>query len=72
MVAGAGPDPDVCGCLSGDNAGAAGAVAAAVGMSPADVHADLMPEQKLALVSMEPEKELNTLAKFKKLVKKNN
>lgn len=35
---------------AGDNAGAAGAVAAAVGLVPADVHAELLPEQKLELV----------------------
>ena len=35
---------------AGDNAGAAGSVAAAVGMATDDVYAELLPEQKLELV----------------------
>lgn len=36
--------------LTGDCGGAAAAVAAAVGIQPADVHADLMPADKLTQV----------------------
>jgi len=36
--------------VAGDNAGAAGSVAAEVGLSAADVHAGLLPEEKLDMV----------------------
>ena len=35
---------------AGDNAGAAGSVAADVGLATADVHAELLPEEKLDMV----------------------
>ena len=35
---------------AGDNAGAAGSVAAEVGLAAADVHAGLLPEEKLDMV----------------------
>ena len=35
---------------AGDNAGAAGSVAAEVGLTAADVHAGLLPEEKLDMV----------------------
>jgi cation transport ATPase len=38
--------------LTGDCAGAAAAVAAAVALQPADVHAGLLPDDKLAKVGL--------------------
>lgn len=42
--------PKCVSAATGDNAGAAAAVAAAVGLATSDVHAELLPEQKLQLV----------------------
>ena len=43
-----------CGMLTGDNVGAASAIARQVGLDAADVHASLLPHDKLAKVCSHP------------------